>query len=81
MTVENQAENIWKQSDLLVKARVVRSEIQLLAKFVEGLGHLGVVTTTDRMQGDVVIQTTKSCWPELEKALLRLPIEITFFEN
>jgi hypothetical protein len=48
---ETTGENPWKNSDLLVKARVSRPDIQLLVKYVEGLGHLGVVTTLDRYQG------------------------------
>lgn len=75
------AENAFKDSDLLVKARVARCDIQLLAKYVEGMGHLGVVTTTDRFQGEVLIQTTRYCWPDLRDLLLRLPIEIIFLKN
>jgi len=71
-------ENKWANSDWLIKARVERSDIQMLVKYVEGMGHLGVVTTTDRLQGDVVIQTTKHCWPELEQLLNKLDINIKF---
>jgi hypothetical protein len=77
---ETTGENPWKNSDLLVKARVSRPDIQLLVKYVEGLGHLGVVTTLDRYQGEVLIQTTKDCWPELQKNMEKLPIVITFME-
>lgn len=66
----------WEDCDLLVKAQVSRSDIQLLVKYVEGLGHLGVVTTTDRMNGEVVIQTTKHCWPDLKKNIEKLPITV-----
>lgn len=69
-------ENIWKSSDMLIKARVQRTEINLLVKFVEGLGHLGVVTTINPREGEVLIQTTRDCWPELKKCLRHLPIEI-----
>ncbi len=68
--------NCWQDCDMLVKARVARSDIQLLCKFVEGMGHLGVVTTIDRFEGDVLIQTTKHCWPELERLLQKLQIDI-----
>ena len=71
----------FADSDLLIKARVQRSDIQLLAKYVEGLGHLGVVTTLDRMSGEVVIQTTKHCWGDLKKILVTLPIKIEFETN
>lgn len=81
MHIENQIKQLWVKSDLLVYAQVSRAEIQLLAKYVEGMGHLGVVTTIDRFQGDVVIQTTKSCWPELRKLLLQLPLSINFVED
>jgi hypothetical protein len=81
MLSENNETTSWNESDLLVKARVNRSEIQLLAKYVEGMGHLGVVTTTDRMSGEVVIQTTTYCWPELRILLAALPLEITYLEN
>lgn len=66
----------WEDCDLLIKAQVSRSDIQLLVKYVEGLGHLGVVTTTDRMNGEVVIQTTKHCWPDLKKNIEKLPIVV-----
>ena len=75
------AEISFQDSDLLIRAKVLRSEIQLLAKYVEGMGHLGVVTTTDRMEGEVLIQTTKYCWPELKTLLIKLPMEITFPNN
>jgi len=45
---------------------------------VEGLGHLGVVTTTDKVLGEVMIQTTKHCWPELKKVIEKMPLEIEF---
>lgn len=68
----------WRESDLLVTAWVPRSDIQLLAKYVEGLGHLGVVTTIERFAGKVLIQTTKQCWPELKVILEKLPVKVTF---
>lgn len=64
--------------DLIIKARIDRSEIQMLCKLVEGLGHLGIVTTTDKALGEVMIQTTKDCWPELHKLIVNMPIEIEF---
>lgn len=70
-------ENIpYRDSDLLIKARVRRSDIQLLVKYVEGFGHLGVVTTTDRLGGEVLIQTTKDCWPILKNLIEKLPLTI-----
>ena len=63
---------------MIVKARIDRSEIQMLCKLVEGLGHLGVVTTTDKLLGEVMIQTTKHCWPELKQVIEQMPIEIEF---
>ncbi len=71
----------FADSDLVVKGRVQRSDIQLLAKYVEGLGHLGVVTTIDRMSGDVIIQTTKQCWDELKTILTTLPITVEFSDK
>jgi hypothetical protein len=50
----------------------------MLCKLVEGLGHLGVVTTTNKELGEVIIQTTKYCWPELKKVIEKMPIEIEF---
>jgi hypothetical protein len=70
----------FADSDVLVKAKVPRSEIQMLVKYVEGLGHLGVVTTTDRFAGEVLIQTTKYTWPDLKKALEAMPFELNFLE-
>lgn len=68
----------FEDSDVLIKAQVPRSEIQMLCKYVEGLGHLGVVTTTDRIAGEVLIQTTKYNWPNLKNALEAMPFEIDF---
>ena len=64
--------------DLIIKARVERSEIQMLCKLVEGLGHLGIVTTTNKELGEVMIQTTKDCWPELKSVIEKMPVEIEF---
>ncbi len=64
--------------DLIIKARIDRSQIQMLCKLVEGLGHLGIVTTTNKESGDVMIQTTKYCWPELKELILKMPLEIEF---
>lgn len=64
--------------DLIIKARLERSEIQMLCKLVEGLGHLGIVTTTDKALGEVMIQTTKDCWPALKQVIEQMPIEIEF---
>ncbi|SDH92479.1 DUF4911 domain-containing protein [Desulfosporosinus hippei] len=64
--------------DLIIKARIDRSQIQLLCKLVEGLGHLGVVTTTNKALGEVMIQTTRHCWPELKEVVKEMPLEIEF---
>jgi len=64
--------------DLIIKARIDRSQIQMLCKLVEGLGHLGVVTTTNKELGEVMIQTTKYCWPVLKELVERMPLEIEF---
>ena len=68
----------YADADFIIKARLDRSEIQMLCKLVEGLGHLGVVTTTDKALGEVMIQTTKHCWPELKSVIEQMPIEIEF---
>jgi hypothetical protein len=73
-----QVNDKYAAADLIIKARIGRSEIQMLCKLVEGLGHLGVVTTTDKALGEVMIQTTKHCWPELKKVIDQMPIEIEF---
>ncbi|SPF48157.1 conserved hypothetical protein [Candidatus Desulfosporosinus infrequens] len=75
---DSQANDKYAQADLIIKARLDRSEIQMLCKFVEGLGHLGIVTTTNKELGEVMIQTTKDCWPELKKVIEQMPIEIEF---
>ena len=62
----------------MVRARVARTEIQMLAKLVEGLGHLGVVTTIDKETGEVLIQTTEDCWPDLNCALRHMPLAVEF---
>ncbi|MDR1320421.1 MAG: DUF4911 domain-containing protein [Gracilibacteraceae bacterium] len=53
-----------------------RADIQLLTKYLEGLGHLGVVTTADRQAGEVLIQTTRSAWPELREMIMALPLPV-----
>ncbi|MEM5817644.1 MAG: DUF4911 domain-containing protein [Desulfitobacterium hafniense] len=70
----------FADSDVLIKARIPRTEIQMLVKYVEGLGHLGVVTTTDRMAGEVLIQATEYTWPDLKKALEAMSFEIVIIE-
>lgn len=64
--------------DVVVKARLERVDMQMLDKLVEGLGHLGIVTTTNKALGEVMIQSTKHCWPELKKAIEQMPFEIEF---
>ena len=67
-------------ADKLIRAKVARRDINLLVKLVEGLGHLGVVTTLDRMEGEVLIQTTKDCWPDLAEALQQMPLLIEILD-
>lgn len=64
--------------DLIIRGRINRSEIQMLCKLVEGLGHLGIVTTTNNELGEVMIQTTKYCWPELKEAIENMPFILEF---
>ncbi len=71
--------DLYSNADLIIKARIDRSEIQMLCKLVEGLGHFGVVTTTDKLLGEVMIQTTSYCWPELKKLIEHMPIEVEFY--
>ncbi|NLP44803.1 MAG: DUF4911 domain-containing protein [Peptococcaceae bacterium] len=78
---DHKSVNTWANCDLLVKAKVKRSDIQLLVKFVEGMGHLGVVTTVNRHQGEVLIQTTKYCWPDLIKLISELPIDFEILKD
>ncbi len=78
MQKDLQVNSINSDIDLIIKARMDRSEIQMLCKLVEGLGHLGVVTTTDKVLGEVMIQTTKHCWPDLKQVIAHMPIEIEF---
>jgi len=70
----------FADSDVLIKAQVERSEIQMLVKLVEGLGHLGVITTTDRYAGEVLIQTSVYTWPDLKRALEAMPFSIKFLD-
>lgn len=70
--------NSYVNTDLIIKARIDRSEIQMLCKLVEGLGHLGIVTTTNKELGEVMIQTTKDCWVELKKILEKMPLKIDY---
>ena len=73
-----QATSQFSDSDVIIKARLARVEMQMLDKLVEGLGHLGIVTTTNKALGEVMIQTTIYCWPDLKKAIEMMPFEIEF---
>ncbi len=68
----------YADTDIIVNARLERVDMQMLDKLVEGLGHLGIVTTTNKALGEVMIQTTKDCWPDLKKAIERMPFKIEF---
>ena len=72
------ASSQFTDADVIVKARLERVDMQMLDKLVEGLGHLGIVTTTNKALGEVMIQTTKQCWPDLKKAIEKMPFEIEF---
>lgn len=74
-------DNPWAGADKLVRARVARSDIQMLAKLVEGLGHLGVVTTIDKDAGEVLIQTTNDAWQDLKWLILHMPLRVEFLEE
>lgn len=76
--IELQARSLISNVDLIIKARIDRSEIQMLCKLVEGLGHLGIVTTTNKELGEVMIQTTKYCWPDLKKLIENMPLKVEF---
>lgn len=71
----------FSEADKLIRAKVARKEINMLAKLVEGLGHLGVVTTLDKVEGEVLIQTTKDCWLDLEIALKNMPFAVEILEK
>jgi hypothetical protein len=43
--------------------------------------YQSVITTTDRRQGEVVIQTTTDCWPDLRAALAAMPFAIEIEEG
>lgn len=67
--------------EVVVKARLARAEMQMLDKLVEGLGHLGIVTTTNRALGEVMILSTRQCWPDLKKAIEEMPFKIEFLQE
>ncbi|HZK53227.1 MAG TPA: DUF4911 domain-containing protein [Desulfosporosinus sp.] len=68
----------YEDADVVVMARLDRVDMQMLDKLVEGLDYLGIVTTTNKALGEVMIQTTKDCWPDLKKAIENMPFEIEF---
>lgn len=73
-----QVSSPFEDAGVIVHARLERVEMQMLDKLVEGLGHLGIVTTTNGALGEVMIQTTKHCWPDLKKAIEKMPFQIEF---
>lgn len=68
----------YADADVVVMARLDRVDMQMLDKLVEGLDYLGIVTTTNKALGEVMIQTTKDCWPDLKKAIENMPFKIEF---
>lgn len=60
--------------DVLMRAYVHRTDINLLVKLVEGLGHLGIITTLDKEEGLILIQTTEDCCEELVTLMRRMPV-------
>ncbi|HZK86314.1 MAG TPA: DUF4911 domain-containing protein [Desulfosporosinus sp.] len=76
MIPTGEASSQFADAGVIVKARLARVDMQMLDKLVEGFGHLGIVTTTNKDLGEVMIQTTKDCWPELKKAIEEMPFEI-----
>ncbi|MHB8074998.1 DUF4911 domain-containing protein [Desulfosporosinus fructosivorans] len=74
----SEVRDLFSDADVIIYARLERVEMQMLDKLVEGLGHLGIVTTTNKALGEVMIQTTKQCWPDLKKAIENMPFEIEF---
>jgi hypothetical protein len=70
------SEPLFADSDYLIRARVTRADIQLLVKYVESMGHLGLVTTVDQQAGEVLIQTTRSLESELRELLAALPLRL-----
>lgn len=77
----SQTGTMFSDADVIINARLERVDMQMLDKLVEGLGHLGIVTTTKRETGEVMIQTTKYCWPELKQAIEKMPFEIEFLNS
>jgi len=75
---QSPASTPFADADVIVKARLDRVDMQMLDKLVEGLDHLGIVTTTNKALGEVMIQTTKDCWPDLKQAIQNMPFEIEF---
>ncbi|MCL1852266.1 MAG: DUF4911 domain-containing protein [Peptococcaceae bacterium] len=51
-----------------------RADINLLVRLVEGLGHLGVVTTLDKERGFVLLQTTADCREDLLTLMGHMPV-------
>nr|WP_308896876.1 DUF4911 domain-containing protein [Desulfosporosinus sp. PR] len=78
MKASGHAGSPFTDADVIIKARLERAEMQMLDKLVEGLGHLGVVTTTNKALGEVMIQSTQQCWPDLKKAIENMPFKIEF---
>ena len=62
-----QANSLFLDADMIIKARIDRSEIQMLCKLVEGLGHLGVVTTTDKVLGEVMSSNHEALLARVEE--------------
>ncbi|MCL1791647.1 MAG: DUF4911 domain-containing protein [Peptococcaceae bacterium] len=57
-------------------AWVRRGDINLLVRLVEGLGHLGVITTLDKERGVVLIQTTEDCRDVLFGIIEEMPVSV-----
>jgi hypothetical protein len=60
-----------------ILAKVNPNHIDMLTRLIEAYDNLGIVSTIDRISGQVKIRVTFDNWPEAMEILNNLPFDIS----
>jgi hypothetical protein len=63
---------------ICIKVQVKTSDIAFLVQIMEGHDYIGVVSTTDPKDGQVMLQVTPNTYDAAKEILENLPIELKF---
>lgn len=61
-----------------LRVKVNPAEIAFLVQIMEGHSHVGVVTTTNPANGEVVVQVTPDTYMEARYILGNIPLKLEF---